>query len=306
MLVISASLYTGANSADGAVGMMKRKVHEELLLALLGMSCAASMKGQILHASGPLPSFEVTTVKPWRADPRPMMAPGSAAVVPVRIDPGQRVQRQETDRVHFIGQVGLLIMEAYHLPIGSERRILKGPAWVESESDRYAVEAKIDASRFAAMQRLSPEQQQEQVCLMEQSLLAERFNLKVHFEIRGETSVYALVVAKGGAKLTPSKDGEESSLSAHKDEIEARAVTLDQFAHSPLWTPIGDRYVVNQTGLTGTYDFTLKWRSDPLEESGDLPDLFNALQEELGLKVIESKAPLEVIVIDHIDRPSKN
>jgi uncharacterized protein (TIGR03435 family) len=135
------------------------------------------------------------------------------------IDPGQHVQRQETDRIHFIGQVGLLIMKAYNRPIGSEKRILKAPQWVESESNRYAVEAKIEASRFAAMQTMIPEQQQEQVSLMQQSLLAERFNLKVHFEIRGETPVYALTVAKGGPKLSPSKDGETTSLPARKDEM---------------------------------------------------------------------------------------
>ncbi|WP_158786241.1 TIGR03435 family protein [Granulicella sp. L46] len=286
--------------------MMNRKTCLDVMLALIGVACTVPMNGQILHASGPLPSFEVETVKPWKAAPRPMTAPGSASVVPIMIDPGQHAQRQETDRVYFTGQVGLLIMKAYNLPIGSERRILKGPQWVESENDRYAVEAKIDASRFAEMQTMTPEQQQEQVALMEQSLLAERFNLKVHFEIRGETPVYALIIAKGGPKLTPSKDKETTSLSARKDEMIAEAVTVDQFARSPLWTPIGDRYVVDQTGLTGTYDFTLKWRSDPLDESGDLPDLFNAIREQLGLKVIDSKAPLEVIVIDHIERPSKN
>jgi uncharacterized protein (TIGR03435 family) len=285
---------------------MNPKTAVEVFFALLGVACAVPMNGQILHASGPLPSFEVATVKPWRTEPSPMTAPGSAPVVPLMIDPGQHVQRQETDRIHFIGQVGLLIMKAYNLPIGSERRILKGSQWVESESDRYAVEAKIDASRFAAMQTMTPEQQQEQVCLMEQSLLAERFNLKVDFEIRGETPVYALIVAKGGPKLTPSKNGETTSLSARKDEITAQAVTLDQFAHSPLRTPIGDRHVVDQTGLTGTYDFTLKWRSDPLDESGDMPDLFTAIHAQLGLKAIDSKGPLEVIVIDHIERPSRN
>jgi len=284
-------------------------IHEKslkLLVAFLGMAFSGPTNAQILHASGPLPSFEVATVKPWKADPRPMTAPGSSAALPVMIDPGQHVQRQETDRVEFIGQIGLLIMKAYNLPLGSERRILKGPQWVESESDRYAIEAKIDPSQFAAMQTMTPEQQQRQISLMEQSLLADRFNLKVHFETHGEAAVYALVLAKNGSKLTPSTHGQPTSLSARKDELIAQAVTLDQFAHSPLWTPIGDRYVLDQTGLTGTYDFTLKWRSDPLEESSDLPDLFNAIQEQLGLKVIDAKAPLEVIVIDRINRPSNN
>jgi bla regulator protein BlaR1 len=228
------------------------------------------------------------------------------------VDPGRRIRRPRTDRVQFIGQIGLLIMDAYNLPVGSDSRIVKGPKWMDSEADRYEVEAKIDATLFAAMQGMTPEQQHEQVALMEQSLLAERFKLKVHFEVRGETPVYALVVARGGSKLTPAKDGEPTKLSSLKNEITAQAVTLDQFAHSPLWTPIGDRLVVDHTGLTGAYDFTLKWRADPLDASNvvqganDLPPLFDAIEDQLGLRVVSSKAPLEVIVIDHIERPSAN
>jgi uncharacterized protein (TIGR03435 family) len=268
---------------------------------------ANPMNGQILHASGPLPSFEVATVKPWKPSARPISAP-----VMAKLDPVQGARRQETDRVHFIGQIDLLIMDAYNLPVGSERRILKGPRWVDSEADRYEVEGKIDASMFAALQRMTPEQQHEQVALLEQSLLAERFNLKVHFEIRGEASVFALVVAQGGPKLVPAKDGETTSLSRLKNEITAQAVTLEQFARSPLWTPIGDRLVLDKTGLNGKYDFTLKWRPDSLDESGavesadDLPPLFDAIREQLGLKVVDAKAPLEVIVIDRIERPTRN
>jgi uncharacterized protein (TIGR03435 family) len=71
--------------------------------------------------------------------------------------------------------------------------------------------------------------------------------------------------------------------------------------------------VVDQTGLTGAYDFTLKWRSeqsvaasDNQEDGADAPSLFTALQEQLGLRLVPSKAPVEVIVIDHIERPSEN
>jgi len=269
----------------------------------MAVVCVLPVDAQILHASGPLPSFEVATIKPWKATPLQAAAKMSP---PIKIDPAQHVQPPTTHRIHFIGQIDLLIMDAYNLPIGSDRRILNGPKWVDSESDRYEIEAKIDDKLFAAMQTMTPEQQHEQVALMEQSLLAERFNLKIHSEKRGETPVYALTVAKDGPRLTPSKDWETTQISFTRDKITAQAVTLDQFARSPLWTPIGDRLVVNKTGLTGTYDFTLNWRSDPLDESGDLPPLFNAIQEQLGLKIIDAKAPLEVLVIDHIERPSKN
>lgn len=267
----------------------------------------ASATGQIFLAHEPTPSFEVASIKPWKASVLP-----TAAAAPIKGDPMQRVRVLENDRVHFIGQLDLFLMEAYNLPIGSEKRILKAPRWADSEADRYEIVAKIDASTFAAMKKMTPEHQREQIQILEQSLLAERFHLKVHVETKGQTSVYALVVDKGGLKITPSKDGEESRISSLRNEITAEAVTLDQFAHSPLWTPIGQRFVINRTGLTGTYDFTLRWRSDDLHEAGtvqgesDLPYLFDAIREQLGLKVVDSKAPLEVLVIDNLERPSKN
>jgi uncharacterized protein (TIGR03435 family) len=185
------------------------------------------------------------------------------------------------------------------------------PDWLRT--DQYEIQAKIEDALYAAMQKMTPTQQREQVDLMEQSLLADRFKLKVHFETR-DMPVYALVVAKGGPKLTPAKDGESSRLSSlpdneHGTEMTAIAVTLDQFAHSPLWGK-GGRLVVDQTGLKGTYDFTLKWSSEQLvagQESGvDAPSVFTAIQEQLGLRLVPSKAPVEVIVIDHIEPPSAN
>jgi uncharacterized protein (TIGR03435 family) len=92
----------------------------------------------------------------------------------------------------------------------------------------------------------------------------------------------------------------------------AQAVPFGQFVRSPLWTPIGGRLVVDKTGLKGTYDFTLKWSSglvapDAGQESrADTPSLFTAIQEQLGLKLVPTKGPIEVIVIDHVERPSEN
>jgi bla regulator protein blaR1 len=88
----------------------------------------------------------------------------------------------------------------------------------------------------------------------------------------------------------------------------ATATTLDQWIHSPF---LSGRAVVDQTGLKGTYDFTLTWSeslaSGAGQESGtDAPSLFTAVQEQLGLKLVPTKAPVEVIVIDHIEKPSAN
>jgi uncharacterized protein (TIGR03435 family) len=270
---------------------------------------ALPLYGQILHASEPLPSFEVATIRPWEPPPLPI-----GQVLPMKVSPGS-LRGQMSDRVHFIGQAAILIGSAYNLQPGHEDHILGGPDWVQQQAHRYQIQAKIEESLYAAMQKMTPAQQREQVDLMEQSLLADRFKLKVHFETR-EMPVYALVVAKGGPKLTPAKDGEPSRLfnTAETErgiETAATAITLDELVHSPLL--FGGRDVIDKTGLKGAYDFTLKWgREQPIvsdagqEGGADAPLLFTAIQEQLGLRLVRSKGPVEVIVVDHIEQPSAN
>jgi uncharacterized protein (TIGR03435 family) len=293
------------------------------VLGLLGIAASVAfasvpvpvpaVHAQILHAAGPLPSFEVATVKPVQPRPvPPPPPPGGTDNRPpsprmVGID---KLGGERTDRVHLNSSAQLLILFAYNLPLGSERtRIVGGPDWLGST--QYEIQAKIDASQFAAMQKMTPEQQREQVDLMEQSLLADRFHLKLHFEIR-EMPVYALVVAKG-SKLTPAKEGELNSISSLHSEMTAKAVTLDDFAQSSLWTPIGGRPVIDQTGLKGTYDFTLNWSQEQVatpepgqQDAPALSPIFTAIQQQLGLKLAPTKAPMEVIVIDSIEKPSEN
>jgi uncharacterized protein (TIGR03435 family) len=217
--------------------------------------------------------------------------------------------------VNLIETARILIARAYNLPVGSEGRILGGPDWLQG-LNFYAIQAKIEDSQYAAMRQMTAAQQRERVDLMMQSLLADRFKLKVHFENR-ETLVYELVVAKGGPKLTLAKDGESTMLSslnnAQEAGIAAKAATFDEFVHSILWTAdpaLGGRPVVNQTGLQGAYDFTLRWgtavASVDQEGSSDAPSLFTAIQEQLGLRLVPSKASVEMIVIDSIDPPTPN
>ncbi|MEO6815724.1 MAG: TIGR03435 family protein, partial [Edaphobacter sp.] len=103
----------------------------------------------------------------------------------------------------------------------------------------------------------------------------------------------------------------DTAESEHGIETTATAITLDQLVRSPLL--FGGRNVVDQTDLKGAYDFTLKWGreqpalSDAGQDSGvDAPFLFTAIQEQLGLRLAHSKGPVEVIVIDHIERPTAN
>ena len=285
------------------------------LLAMAGIIRMIPMYGQILHASGPLPSFEVATIKPWRRPPTPPPPPppppsdGIAAPNPALPDKVAPINThgQTTDRMHSILTARLLIAFAYNVPFGFERiRVVGGPDWLGS--DDYEIQAKIEDSLYAAMQKMNPAQQREQVNLMEQSLLADRFKLKVHFETR-EMPGFALVIAKGGPKLRPAKDGESSRLSVRQNEMTATAISIDQWIHSPF---LGGRMVADQTGLTGTYDFTLTWSDQSVatgagQENGtDAPSLFTAVQEQLGLKLVPTRVPVEVIVVDSIERPSAN
>jgi len=283
---------------------------KKLVLAGLGyLAIAAPMCAQILHADGPLPSFEVATIRPWQPPPTPPAPDGVPTLPPVMFAPGTG-GGQTTDRVQLTGQAAILIALAYRIPIGMEGHlIVGGPGWVQAESDRYQLQAKIDEAQFAAMKGLPPAKQKEQVALMEQALLADRFKLKVHFEMR-EMPAYMLVVAKGGAKLTRAAEGEVSRLArAGKGrgvEMTAVAVTMDQLAKCPFLGLRGGQ-ISDQTGLVGAFDFTLDWTAaEAAQDGSDSPPLLTAIQEQLGLKLVPSKALVEVIVIDHIERPSAN
>jgi bla regulator protein blaR1 len=277
--------------------------------------------GQILHATGNRPSFEVATIKPWRRTPSPPPGganlPGTAPVKVMKVAPVDAGPPPPSDRLHMILPISILIESAYNLPVGSGSRILGGPEWLRQDIDQFEIQAKIEDSEYAAMQKMTPAQQHERVALMEQSLLADRFRLKVHFEMR-ELPVYALVVAKSGAKLNPAKNEESSRISTLSNgqgsEMTAIGITLEQFVRSPLLTgPADGRPVVDETGLRGTFDFTLKWTPEQLAASAaatgvgvDAPSFFTAIREQLGLLLVPSKAPVEVIVIDHLEQPSEN
>ncbi|HTF66585.1 MAG TPA: M56 family metallopeptidase [Edaphobacter sp.] len=286
---------------------------------MYGIVRATPFYGQILHSQGPMPSFEVATIKPW-SPPRPApsvvgSAPGErprvALVAPV--GPLKRV----TSRPHFIGQVSLLIMSAYGLPYSAEKnRVIGGPEWMRSQSDRYEISAKIDDSMFATMQKMSPVDQQRQVSLMQQSLLQSRFGMKAHIE-RRELPIYALVPAKDGPRLTEAAADDTNQLSYVPDAqgavLTAKAISLQEFTQAPFLGGV-DRIVVDQTGLHGKYTFVLKWNSrmgklapdEPGEIGNEYPDIFTAVREQLGLRLVPTKGPVDVLVIDHIDRPTEN
>jgi uncharacterized protein (TIGR03435 family) len=188
----------------------------------------------------------------------------------------------------------------------------------------FVIEAKGDAEADAKLAALSGEQQWAEQQHMLQALLEDRFKLKTHWETK-QGDIYNLVVAKGGPKL-----GAEGSMPPSADELKMFAghppplfqkndgEGYNLIAHActmSLWvrmlTAQFGRPVIDKTGLTGKYDFVLKYKGrwDRDRNADDLdptPPMDRALQDELGLKVEPAKGAVKSLVIDHIDKPSEN
>jgi len=141
---------------------------------------------------------------------------------------------------------------------------------------------------------------------MLRQLLADRFKLKTHWETR-ETSVYALVVAKDGPKFQESAPAREPSINTRKEPNRVLMKGGNEpisILASNLGNQLG-RIVLDQTGLAGVYDWVLEWDPDPTTAS-TRPSLFDALREQLGLRLEAQKGPMETLVIDRVERPSEN
>ena len=135
-----------------------------------------------------------------------------------------------------------------------------------------------------------------------QSLLADRFQLRVHKRTK-EMPAYALVVAKGGSKLQPSTNN--TGFTSRKGLLTCKGISMDDLAS--MLSNMENRIILDQTKLTGSYAFTLEWApDDATNPNADLPGLVTAIQEQLGLKLIPTKAPVQIWVIDHAEKPSEN
>lgn len=193
-----------------------------------------------------------------------------------------------------------LLMNAYDL--NTPDQISGLPSW--ASSDQFAVEAKMDEDTMAALKKLPREEAARQQSAMLQAVLADRFQLKAYVRTR-DLPVYALVIAKGGLKLKETPAGSPGGYSVGPGELKGHKIKMESLAFSLTGT--AGRIVVDKTGLTGGYDVDLKWTEDGAQNStNDAPDLFTALQEQLGLKLESSKAPVKSVVVDHVEKPSEN
>jgi uncharacterized protein (TIGR03435 family) len=203
-------------------------------------------------------------------------------------------------------------------------QILDGPDWVRSQRERFDIRAKAPDGTA-----------RPQMPLMVRALLADRFKLKVHTETR-DRPIYALVVARPDGKLGPQMspatsdckpglaagNGDERiapppsngdrlacGLQSSLGSIRGGGVQIADFARVLSFLGVLERPVVDRSGLTADYELDLRWSPDADRASRvnpDLPSLFTALREQLGLKLEPTTGPVEVLVIDSAERPTQN
>jgi uncharacterized protein (TIGR03435 family) len=175
------------------------------------------------------------------------------------------------------------------------------PAWAQTE--------RFDIDGLATVEG-KPDVKQLQ--RMMQKILNERFGMKLHHEQR-PLPVYALTLAKGGSKLVPDTKYPNGLVEQRNSETNGQLTmvykntSIPELAQSLMFNV--DRPVVDQTGLTGRFDVELKWTADESKAPTDAsvaPGLFTAIQEQLGLKLELTKAPVDVLVIDKLERPGAN
>lgn len=196
-----------------------------------------------------------------------------------------------------------LVMDAYEV---RDFQIEGGPGWVKT--DRYDIGALAPGEVAPAV---------ADVRKMEQRLLADRFQLKFHRASR-EMPVYALTVAKSGSKLKENAEGTgivmfRNSKPDSPTEVTGSGAAVDALVRSLSGIPGIDRPIIDRTGLTGKYDFKLNLlykflvdKSGPQAMGPDGESVFTAIEEQLGLKLEPQRLPVEILVIDSIERPSEN
>lgn len=243
------------------------------IATLFSMACWAAFGRRSPAVPATPVEFEAATV-------RPAQAPGGASYFTgIQFDAAQ---------VRMTGMsLADLILYAY----GVKAFQVSGPAWMGSQF--YDIAAGMPAGA-----------KPEQVPAMLQKLLARRFQLKVHRESKA-LPAYALAVAGGGMKIHASGASQPAVTSISAGHMEAHGASLSALAAS-LSESLG-RPVADDTGVSGLFDFTLDWALEAEHNTADIPSIRAALRDNLGLKLEPRKLPVEMLIVDHVDKkPSEN
>ena len=278
---------------------------------VIGVLTAPTIQAQ--NAPANTPKFEVASI---RACHEPLNISGSG----VHSSPG-RLATDCNELLNLIGNAYIVFADG-HLNFNAEQTPIKGgPSWVRSAS--YDINANAEGNPSVPMM-LGP---------MLQRLFEDRFQLKIHRET-SEGPVYFLTVARGGQKLHPFTEGSctlwsvpppplqpgtkycGSMISAISPAVDAPGTTIDEFSRTLRL--VLDRPVIDKTGITGRFDIFVKFAREgtelaavrlagpPPSDPTSPPSIFTALQEQLGLRLESGRGPVDMLVIDHIEKPSEN
>ena len=249
------------------------------------------------------------------APPKPMAADAEPGIEVATIKPNdssgatlQALTFRGRNLITVNSSLADLMMFAYSVQM---KQIIGAPDWIER--DRYDINATPDQEGTPTA---------EQVRSMIRKLIADRFQLKFHHDKR-ELSAFVLTVGKDGSKLKPT----QANGNLHGIGMQPARTGVMMFANNapiPAFTSflqslVFDRPVVDRTGLTGKYDLTVTFTPDdslfngkslgfPKIEDGvePAPGLFEAIQQQLGLKLTPEKTQVDVLAIDHVEKPSAN
>jgi uncharacterized protein (TIGR03435 family) len=279
----------------------KRSLHKMLAPAV---ACLVSLTSLAMAQTAATPQnnsaekpfvYDVVSIKPSHS----VLAPGIAANTVVSTSTWRMADNSITISNATLGS---LVETAFG--VFEENQLSGLPGW--ATSDPYDVNAKMDDETAAALKKLSRKDRMKQTQLMLQALLADRCQFKFHRETR-LLPAYDLVIAKGGLKIKESlpKEGPGRS-TAGPGTIAMEGITIEVLAAS-LSRTVG-RFVVDKTGLGNKrFDISLTWTTDEQQGTADAgPSIYAALEEQLGLKLVPSKAPVETIVVDQMEKPSAN
>ncbi|MGA1982113.1 MAG: TIGR03435 family protein [Acidobacteriaceae bacterium] len=265
----------------------KPKLAAVLLVAVAAVCCAQTPTAQTAPSAKAPIAFDVVSIKPNRTG-----APGMINRTP---PDGYSVENM-TPRI--------ILSDAFGIRADL---VSGGPGWLDT--DHYDLIAKVSGDDLAAYHALTKEQRGR----MLQAVLADRFQLVAH-TVTKELPGYNLTIAKGGFKLQPVPADQRGGWGAGFGDIKATGTSIATLC--TLLSQQLQQTVIDQTGLTGIYTFHLQWEQDhprapgspdaAAAEPSGLPALPTALEEQLGLKLVPTKVPVESLVVDHIERPTEN
>ena len=282
---------------DTPSSVKENETRFHMLLRSPALLCCAAFATPVFSQPGTVPPL------------KPVPKVGVATIKPS--DPNSTNRFYTLRGSHFVAQdqtVANLLEIAYGL---QHTQVIGGPAWLQTE--RFDVEAVPDQEGNYSYKDWN---------LMLQQILADRFHISCHRETH-QLPAFNLTLAKGGPTLSPTTAGPDG-----KPNIDVKGRDVINLTGADagiadfvkiLQEAIVGRPVIDQTGLAGRYDFTLKFTPDrtamsakataasPESAQQDLPpELFTAMQQQLGLKLVPTKAPAEILIVDNVQHPSQN